>query len=126
MFYALFFIIYRGIANSKFIPYILGKESKAEFLQKELNFKYGDFYDIDGYFQKNQANFKNVLLIGFHNLYYVNFPFTDQSYVKRGDVFSHIAVQNAELPERFADFKLIYTNPVTNVKLYTKDKLWVY
>ncbi len=72
-------VVYRGAADYKYLPVILGKESKSDFLAKHLNFLYGDFYDIDGYFAKNITQDNKVLLYGFHNLYYVDFPFIDSS-----------------------------------------------
>lgn len=125
--YALVFIVYRAGANSKYLPYFLGKESKSEFLSKHLNFSYGDFYDIDGYFSKTINKNDKVLLIGFHNLYYVNFPFIDQSYIKKGDKFNYVAVQNSVVPERFKNWSLLYSNPITHVNLYSNGGVkWVY
>ena len=40
-------IAYRAAANEKFIPVILRKETKTQFLAKNLNFSFGDFYDTD-------------------------------------------------------------------------------
>ncbi len=120
-------IFYRGLANAKYVPVILGKETKSEFLSKNLNFSFGDFYDVDGYFEKNIKSSDIVLLYGFHNLYYVNFPFIDSTWVKKGDLFSYIAVQNTILPPRFSDWKEIYYNKQTDVKLYSKEgKIWAY
>lgn len=127
IFYSLFFSGYRLAANSKYLPYITGKESKAEFLSKHLHFSYGDFYDTDGYFTKTITPHDTVLLYGFHNLYYVDFPFVDASYVKKGNRFNYIAVQNADLPERFRNWNLIYTNALTNVKVYSAGGItWTY
>ncbi len=68
-----------------------------------------------------------VLLYGFHNLYYVNFPFLDSSWVKKGDRFNYIAVQESSLPIRFNSWKKIYTNPKTHVVLYSDGGLiWEY
>ena len=127
IFLSLFSILYRGVANSKYIPVILGKESKAQFLSNHLNFSFGDFYDTDGYFAKKIKTKDMVLLYGFHNLYYVNFPFIDSSYVKKGDSFNYIAVQRESLPERFKFWNLIYYNDKTKVRLYSIGGLkWVY
>jgi len=127
IFLSLFSIFYRGLANSKYIPVILGKESKSQFLTNHLNFSYGDFYDTDGYFAKKIKTEDTVLLYGFHNLYYVNFPFIDSSYVKKGDMFNYIAVQGNDMPYRFKFWNLIYYNKKTNVKLYSIGGLkWVY
>lgn len=118
---------YRTLANAKYLPVILGQESKSAFLQKHLNFSFGDFYDTDGYFKDRIKQSDTVLLYGFHNLYYIDFSYIDSSWVKKGDRFTHIAVQNAELPRRFIHWELVYKNDVTHVKLYwLGDRRWVY
>lgn len=120
-------IAYRGIANGKYVSVILGQQTKGEFLTKNLNFNFGDFYDTDGFFRKNIKDSDRVLLYGFHNLYYVNFPFIHESYVKKGDRFNYIATQNTEIPKRFSYWQLIYENNLTNVKLYSlKGIMWTY
>lgn len=120
-------IMYRGITNSRYIPVILGTQTKADFLITHLNFSFGDFYDIDGYFKTNIESSDTVLLYGFHNLYYVDFPFTHETWVQKGTRFTHIATQNTKLPKRFASWALVYDNPVTKVKVYTNGgKEWVY
>jgi len=111
---------YRFLANKKYIPAIIGIQSKREFLSQNLNFAYGDFYDTDGYFSKKITQKDNVLLIGFHNLYYVNFPFIDSSWVKKGKKFNYIATQKSDIPQNFKNWQLIYTNPKTFVKLYSQ------
>lgn len=124
---ALLTLFYRGMANMRYLPVILGKETKDAFLTKQLNFSFGDFYDTDGYLKKHIKPTDRVLLYGFHNLYYIDFPFIDASYVKKGDMFTHIATQNTNLPKRFADWNMVYENKQTSVTLYTKgEKPWVY
>src|SRR2546430_2512389 len=78
-------ICYRSIANAKYIPVLLHKETKAAFLTRHLHFHYGDFYDSDNFFQKQISSTDMVLLYGFHNLYYIDFPFIDASWVTKGD-----------------------------------------
>lgn len=117
---------YRGIANSKFIPVVLRFESEKQFMAKNLNYSYGDFYDIDGFFKNNIKQSDRVLLYGFHNLYYADFPFVDSSYVKKGDVFNYVAVQNTILPERFSFMTLVYSNSLTHVSVYSAGELWHY
>lgn len=115
-------ILYRGAANVKYLPVVLGKETKGKFLTKNLNYSFGDFYDTDNYFKNNISKDKKVLLYGFHNLFYVDFPFIDSSYVKKEDKFDYIAVQNSLIPEKFGSWNLIYYNPGTGVKLYLDKK----
>ena len=118
---------YRGIANAKFLPGDLGRETKSVFLIKYLNFSFGDFYDTDNYFQNHLTKNDTVLLFGFGKLYYVDFNYIDSSWVKKGDKFNYIAVQSGIIPKRFSDWKEIYYNKLTKVKLYTKEgKQWAY
>ncbi|MDO8658898.1 MAG: glycosyltransferase family 39 protein [Candidatus Levybacteria bacterium] len=127
IFLGTFSVFYRGLANAKYLPVVLGKESKSQFLSKNLNFSFGDFYDIDGYFSKSIKKDDKVLLYGLHNLYYVDFPFVDSSYVKKGDRFNYILIGDAKLPERFKLWNLVYYNEKTNVKLYSIGGLkWTY
>lgn len=126
LFISLTTIFFRGIANYKYLNFVLGKESKEVFLRKHLEFNYGNFADIDGYFTKNIKSGDRVLLYGFHNLYYVNFPFIDGSWVKKGDRFNYIAVKEGNLPERFRSFKKVYSNETTQVKLYSSGSFWTY
>lgn len=120
-------IAYRFIANYKYLPVIFGLETKQEFLSKNLNFSFGDFYDTDNFFKNNIKPIDVVLLYGFHNLYYVEFNYIDSSWVKKGDKFNYIAVQNSVLPSMFFDWEEVYYNEKTKVRLYTKGyKLWQY
>ncbi len=111
-------ISYRFIANAKYLPVILGRETKHEFLVNNLNFSFGDFYDTDKYFEKNIKSDDKILLFGFHNLYYVDFQYIDSSWQKDKDKFNYIATQNIKLPEKYKNWKLIYVNEKTMVKLY--------
>ncbi len=117
-------ILYRGAANIKFLPFEIGIESRQDFLMKNLNFSYGDFYDENNKI-KNIVKEKKVLLYGLHNLFYIDFPFVDSTYIKKGDRFSYVLVQNVKLPARFKNPKLVYSNSKTFVKLYyTGENTW--
>lgn len=119
-------VLYRGIANSRYIPVILGIESKNDYLSKHLNFEFGDFYDTDGFF-KNVVGKDRVLLYGFHNLYYADFNFIHESFVRPSDRFTYVATQDSELPDRFKKWDMIYENPKTHVKVYSlKGIEWHY
>lgn len=118
---------YRAIANAKFVPVILGYETKNQFLVNHLNFSFGDFADIDNYFKNHLDRNDTVLLYGFSKFFYVDFNFVDSTWIKKGDKFKYIATQNTVLPTRFSDWKQIYYNKITGVRLYTKGgKTWVY
>ncbi len=116
----------RGLATKKFIPYLLGQETKGEFLTKHLNFDFGDFYDIDGYFKENIKDDDLVLVYDIHNLYYLDFPYVHQSWAESGTYFTHILVGGGkDLPEKFGQRLLLYDNPKTKVKLYLfGEKYW--
>lgn len=113
-----FSILYRAAANSKYFPVIFGREIKRDFLAKYLNFSFGDFYDIDGYFDKTITNKDMVLVYGIHNLYYINFPFMHESFIKKGTKFNYLLLGDGMFPGRFSNAKLYYENKVLNVKLY--------
>ncbi len=110
---------YRGMANAKYLPVLLGRQSKADFMAKNLNFTFGDYYDVDGKIKAIVGN-KKVLIIGGHNLFYLNFPFVHESYAKTNEQFSFILTQNASLPASFRQWKFIYGNELTKVKLYSQ------
>jgi 4-amino-4-deoxy-L-arabinose transferase-like glycosyltransferase len=109
---------YRFIANSKYIPVLLGKETKSQFLSNHLNFSFGDFYDTDNYFATHIKASDMVLLYGFHNLYYVDFPYVDISWVQKRYKFDYIAVQNTKISSKYANWQLVYFNDKTKVRLY--------
>lgn len=119
---------YRGIASAKYIPVIIGTESKEEFLKNNLNFQFGDFYDTTGYFAENINIADRVLIYGVHNLWYVNFPFVHESYIQEGDEFNYIlAPSDMVLPERFSVWKPQYVNGEVGVTLYSQGgNRWVY
>lgn len=123
MFLSLVTIAYRSLASIKYLPVVLGRESKQEFLTNHLNFSFGDFYDTDGYFKKHITKKDTVLLYGFHNLYYIDFSYIHETWVKKGDSFNYIATQNTELPQQYKEWKLVYENTQTMVKLYKREGL---
>jgi hypothetical protein len=108
-------ISYRFVANAKYIPVILGIQSRQVFLMNQLNFDFGDFYDENGEIAAIVGDDK-VLLVNMHNLFYVDFPFTLAEW--RGRDYKYILVQKSQLPEVYKDALLIYKNDKTHVKLY--------
>ena len=120
VFISLVAIFYRFAAQIHSIDYVTGKTSKAAYLSNNLNFDFGDFYDTDGYFESHIKGDDRVLIYGYHNLYYVDFPFVHESYVKSGDEFNYILTgKDITLPSRFKYWDLVYENPKTYAKLYT-------
>jgi hypothetical protein len=125
---ALTTIGYRGIALYTNKEYLLRDESKSEYLTNNLNFSYGDFYDVDGYLEKLISDDDTVLVYGIHNLYYTNFNFIHESYVKRGDEFNYIlTAEDTILPERFYAWKEVYRNSTSRIVVYSQgENIWVY
>ncbi len=117
---AIISIGYRSLANKKYLPVILKKQTDSQFLTNNLNFSFGDFYDTDSYFKKHLKKTDRVLIYGIHNLYYVDFPFIHQSYLKKENKFNYILTQNSILPDKFKSWKQIYQNKITHVKLYDR------
>ncbi len=114
----------RAMATRKFLPVVLGKETKEAFLTQNLNFDYGDFYDIDGFFKENIKENDLVLIYNIHNLYYVDFPFIHESWARPGTYFTHILVKEMDLPQEWENLELIYENKTTKVKLYQYGEIF--
>lgn len=103
-------IVYRSIANLKYIPALIGTQTKADFLANNLHFDFGDFYDVDGYFSKNIKNSDKILVYGIHNLYYLNFPFIHESYVTNKDRYNYLLITNNYDTTKFVNWKQVYKN----------------
>lgn len=116
-------LVYRFGAEYKLINYLLGKESKQEYLCQNFDFSLGNFYDCDGYFSRTITAHDLVYVKGVHNLFYVNFPFVDETYY-RGQKVNYILIQGGSplqnLPYQLTSQKwqLVYNNSHTRVKLY--------
>lgn len=113
---ALTTIVYRFGANSRYLPYLFGSQTKQEFLLKNLNFSFGDFYDENEEIKKMVGE-SEVLVLNSHNLYYISFPFAHESWKTR-KIYEFVAVQNASLPARYSNYREIYKNLKTRVTLY--------
>lgn len=112
-------IFYRGTANKRFIPVILGKENLNTFMLNNLEYNVGNFYDVDNFFAINLKPDNKVLIYGISNLYYINFPYIHESWVKKGNQFDYILTKDIALPERFKNWSLVYENERIKVKLYS-------
>ncbi len=115
---------YRALANAKYLPVLLGRESRDEFLSLHLNSSLGDFYDPGSELKKIIGRNDLVLVLGGHNLFYVDFPFIHFSFAQPGIFYSYLLTQNEELPEKYRPLKLVYQNPKTKVNLYLFGQAW--
>jgi hypothetical protein len=112
----------RSLANAKYLPVIFQQQTKTEFLSQNLNFEFGDFYDIDGYFKKNIKPSDKVLVYAIHNLYYIDFPFDHHTWLDPTANYTHILVgDNQPLPKKHGNLPLLYQNHKTRVKLYLNE-----
>ncbi|MGB9598647.1 MAG: ArnT family glycosyltransferase [Minisyncoccales bacterium] len=109
---------YRAFANKKFIPVILGRESRDVFLSKKLNFQNGDFFDVNGDLQKIIRKDDLVLVCGFHNLFYADFSFVEITYAPDHLPVSYILVKKEQCSGKIALGSLVYRNNQTGVELY--------
>lgn len=116
IFICVFNLAIRLKINSKIIPVIIDRESRNEYLLKNLDFS-NTFYDTDGYFAKNIKSTDKVLFIGGQNLFYVNFPYIHYSYY-RGEPVNYILTQYVNLPSKYGNLPPIYENEKTEVKFY--------
>lgn len=110
-------ISYRFLANSKFLPVILNKVSKDQFLSQHLNFENGDFLDPKQEIKKIVKN-ELVLIYCSHNLFYADFPFVHESYAPPDLPYSYVLTQNCQPPKTDFVGNLIYENVLTKTKLY--------
>lgn len=109
---------YRLMANKKYLPVLSGKESRESFLIKNLNFKNGDFFDINGEIKRITKE-NPVIIFGSHNLFYADFNFVHASYVRQPELYNYAVTQNVGLPREFmVNSRLIYSNSLTETNLY--------
>ncbi len=113
----------RAFGNQKYLPVILKRQTKKDFLTQNLKFHFGDFYDTDNWFKENIKPTDNVLVYNIHNLYYLNFPYDHHTWQDPNTNYTHILVGgNADLPKKHHQLPLLYQNPTTQVKLYLNEK----
>ncbi len=108
----------RLMVNKKYLPLIMGQQSEAEFMKKNLNFEAGNFYDVDGFFKNYLKPEKKVLVLGIHNLFYLDFAFKEISMVQKGERFEYLLVGKDKNREKFKKYPLVYQNELTGVALY--------
>lgn len=107
----------RVAASRKFIPYFLGEQSREQFLMANLNFSFGDFYDENGEIAKVVGG-RKVLVVGIHNLFYLDFPFDHESWTSRSENYSFILAGGKEGEGVGYGLREVYRNPETGVRLY--------
>ena len=110
-------VSYRVLANAKYIDVIFGNTTKEKFLMENLNFSFGDFYDEGGNIKKIVGD-NLVLVMGIHNLYYIDFNYTLDEWNNRNSDVIFILIQGGVLPNNYRHSVFVYENKKTDVKLY--------
>ncbi len=108
----------RSIILVRNSDYILGRQTKADYLRQKLDFSTSNFYDLDGWFAKNIGKNDRVLVIGVWKLFYINFPYDHLSWRKKDFCYSHILVQGQPLPKEFKPAQLVYENELMKIKVF--------
>jgi hypothetical protein len=113
-------LIYRTAANWKYLPTILGYQTKQSFLATHLNYSFGDFSDIDGSLEKFVKPNQNILVIGINNIFYIPAHVFTLDTLKPTDKFTFILWRytDAPFPNKYSSWFEIYHNPVTKIKLF--------
>lgn len=119
---SLFNLGYRAVALKKALPFFLGRESETGYLCQNIDFSLSTFVDCDGFVRANITSEDTLLVVGVHNLYYMDVPFVHDSWY-RGQNITKLLLQNSSLsqiPEILKGYqwRLIYTNNLTRVKIY--------
>ena len=115
---------YRGLANAKFIKVLVKRETVQSFLERRLNFKNDEFFDVNNDLSKIILKDDLVIIYGSHNLFYADFPIIHESFAKKGVYFSYLLTQNTNLPEKYHYLKKVYYNQKSGVSLYLFGQKW--
>lgn len=105
---------YNTILNDYKLPLELakGKISRQEYLKKHIGGVWFNFYDVDGYFEKNLLPGDKIITINYHNLFYVDGNFADWSYIGEGKKFQSPKELNEFLRKRQFTFVAIAKDPI--------------
>lgn len=120
---SLFCLLYRTVAVLPRIKVFLGLEKPNEFLTRFFPKEELVFIDKDGFF-RNLAikKEKPILIIGTHQLFYIDFPFEHISWAPKDQTYSYVLVQRGKLPEGLGQPPLVYEDKSNNIKLYKFDR----
>lgn len=124
VFLAIFHTGYRLAANWRLWPLLSGQMDREEYICRRLDLvATRTFVDCDGSLGKLVGRKETLLVIGVHNLYYLDRPFIHESWY-RGEKVPYVLVQgelsNSSLARMFSskDLRLVWQNDRTKSKLY--------
>jgi hypothetical protein len=112
-------IFYRLAANSKYLPVILGSQTKSDFLSRHLNYSFGDFYDTDNYLKNYLPPEAKIFTSGINNLFYLNYQLILPPQLP--DIADYLLVRYTDTDfSPNTDWQLIHTNYRTKTHLFRK------
>lgn len=95
-------------ANSKYLPVILGQQSKNQFLTSQSARLPDTFIDSDSWVENNLNPDKKVLVTNLHNLYYLPISFDHQSWADKDYPYPYLITKNQDSEN--IEGKLLHTN----------------
>jgi hypothetical protein len=119
IFTSLFSVLYRSLANAKYVPVLIGRQTKSRFLFSHLNFSWGDFYDKDSVITSLIPSEQKVIVYGINNMFYLPDNFIHYTAARPQDHFDWLLIRYTDipLPVKYLNWKIIYSDPVTKVNL---------
>lgn len=106
---------YRFAAEIKVFPFLFGRETKEAYLCRNLDFHTGVFVDCDGWMRKNLKKTDLVYVQGVHNLFYLDFPFIDESWY-RDEQYNYLLTNQTPGDS----WQEIHNNRVTGYRVYKR------
>ena len=112
-------VMYRTLANARFVPLLIGAESRGEFLARRLDLGGSDWYDVDGWVSNNLKN-ERYLVIGIHNTYYLpGTKWDHESWRDKSFCYQYVLVKGSiEMDE---EYEMLHNVEKSKSKIY-KDR----
>lgn len=115
-------IVYRGYANLKYVPYLLGWQSKEQFLIENLKFDFGDWYDV-GDEVSDVVGDKRYIVYGVHNTYYLPGNFDHESFSDNGYCYEYVLVKDGSesVPPDLEELEVVSRQEIAKSILYRRN-----
>lgn len=109
----------RVLAERKSLNFLLGQETRNDYLMENLNFTFGDFFDDQGKIAAITGS-QPALVDGIHNLFYIDFPFDHISWAETGRKYPFILADEKQAG-KYAKLPVVYQNNITHVVLFANN-----
>lgn len=109
----------RLIASNKYLPYLFGKETQNEFLERHASRLPDTFIDSDNFVRDQIPSDSKILIDKLHNLYYFPYNFDHTSWVKDQQNYDYLITEKSKPQEIKGD--LLHTNSV-GIQIYRLTK----